>query len=376
MVSAIDLLVLSQIPNIGPHRLRVLVSKFEDSSTIFKASAKELASLEGFSRKLASQVIHFLKGSSLLDARRNAERELSKLNKMDGRILTFWDKGFPEPLRKIYDPPPFLFLDGEYADEDRYALAIVGTRSPSEYGAAMAERFTRDFAGLGITIVSGLARGVDTIVHSTALQYGARTLAVIGSGLDVIYPPENKHLFECISHDGAVLTEYAMGTKPDAGNFPRRNRIISGLSLGTLVVETDIGGGAMITANMALDQNREVFAIPGQINAKRSRGCNALIKEGRAKLVESVDDILTELSVKLRPLLKHVNVRERKPPVELTLFEKAIVELLSEHPTHIDAIAELARTSMADTLVQLLSLEFKGIVKQLPGKMFVKIDES
>ena len=372
MVSARDVLVLSQISHIGSQRLRVLISHFGDSSAVFKASARELATLDGFSKKLASHISHFVKSGKLVEAQKLAGKELSKLNKCGGNIVTYWDERYPDALRKIYDPPSFLFSQGTLSDHDQCSLAIVGTRSPSEYGIAMAERFTRELAALDIVIVSGLARGIDTIVHTTALKHQGRTLAVIGSGLDVLYPPENRNLAGSISEHGAVMTEYRMGTKPDAGNFPRRNRIISGLSLGTLVVETDIGGGAMITANSALDQNREVFAIPGNINSKRSKGCHTLIKEGRAKLVETVDDILSELATKLRPFLKNTCPVEHKAPIELTLFEKSMYDLLSDTPMHIDAVAERTGNSIADTLVNLLSLEFKGIIKQLPGKMFVK----
>jgi DNA processing protein len=374
MVSAFDVLVLSRIPNVGPNRLRSLLAHFGDSSQVFKASARDLAAIDGFSRKLASHIVRFFRGEPLSAAQRFAEKELSKVNSGDGKIMTYWDKHYPEGLKKIYDPPPFLFLRGDYIGTDPFAVAIVGTRAPSEYGIRVAEKFTRELSSLGIAIVSGLARGIDTVVHTTAIRNSGRTIAVIGSGLDIMYPPENGALAHRIAGSGAVMTEYTHGTKPDAGNFPRRNRIISGLSLGTLVVETDISGGAMITAGTALDQNREVFAIPGNINVKRSRGCNALIKESRAKLVESVDDILSELALRLRPILKKTGPPERKPPVELTLFEKSIYDTLCDHPSHIDLLAEKTGLSSADTLVNLLSMEFKGVVKQLPGKMFLKID--
>ncbi|MBI4811165.1 MAG: DNA-protecting protein DprA [Ignavibacteriales bacterium] len=292
---------------------------------------------------------------------------------MEVKVLTFWDNQYPELLKRIYDPPSYLFVDGDVIDTDKYSIAIVGTRTPSEYGTMMTEKLTQEFTKLGLTIVSGLARGIDTIAHSTVLKSNGRTLAVIGSGLDVIYPPENKSMSRKISSHGAVITEYAMETKPDAVNFPRRNRIISGVSLGTLVIETDVDGGAMITANTALDQNREVFALPGSVSSKRSRGCHALIKEGRAKLVESVDDILAELSFKLKPILKKSPRTESKPPPDVTIFEKSILDALSDTPSHIDVITELTKLSISDVLVNLLSLEFKGLIKQLPGKMFVKL---
>jgi DNA processing protein len=234
----------------------------------------------------------------------------------------------------------------------------------------MAERFAGALAEMGITIVSGLARGVDTIAHRTALQTDSRTLAVIGSGLDYIYPPENKKLAARIEQGGAVISEFFMGTKPDPGNFPRRNRIISGISLGTLVVETAENGGAMITASAALDQNRELFAVPGNITEKNSVGTNLLIRDGQAKLVQSVDDIVVELAMQLKPLVGSPAV---KPLPQLTVFEQSVYETLEATPIQIDEIIERTGFSPSDTLVHLLGLEFKGMIRQLAGKYFVRL---
>jgi DNA processing protein len=218
-----------------------------------------------------------------------------------------------------------------------------------------------------------LARGIDTLAHTSALKAGGRTIAIIGSGLDRIYPPENRSLAEKIIDQGVMISEYIMGAKPDAANFPKRNRLVSGISLGTVIIETDVNGGAMITATTALDQNREVFALPGNIGGKRSRGGNLLIKSGRAKLVESFDDIVAELQVRLRPILKDSDSMQQKPLPEMNLFEQTIFDVLSDEPCHIDAIAECANVSISDALVNLLNLEFKGMIKQLPGKMFIRI---
>jgi DNA processing protein len=373
MISAFDLLVLSQVPQIGANRLRTLVSHFGGTPNVFEASAREIAAVEGISRPLASSIVRLLRGRGTVEARSYAERQLSMLNKAGGSILAFWDQQYPEILKRIYDPPPFLFARGDYLEQDAFAIAVVGTRSPSVYGAALAEEFSSALVRRGLTIVSGLARGIDTIAHSAALQSGGRTIAVIGSGLDVMYPPENRGLSQRIAGRGLVLSEYEMGAKPDAVNFPRRNRIISGLSLGTLVIETDLSGGAMITANAAIDQNREVFAVPGDIRSRRSRGCNVLIKDGRAKLVEAVDDIVVELGSKLPPIPGRTGTPAvRTPTPDLTLFEKTILDVLSSEPSNVDRLAEEARLSSADILVNLLSLEFKGLVKQLPGKLFMK----
>ena len=372
MISALDLLALSQVPRIGPRRLRSLVSHFGGSEALLGASPKQLAATEGISRRLASSIALFIRHERMEAPRAYAAAQLSRLNNVNGRIVSFWEEGYPELLKAIYDPPPFFFACGEYAAADRFAVAIVGTRLPSAEGIALAGEFAGELARRGITIVSGLARGIDTAAHGAALKSGGRTIAAIGSGPDVIYPPENKDLFRGIAGRGLVLSEYAMGSKPDAVNFPRRNRIISGLSLGTVVVETGLNGGAMITANLALDQNREVFAVPGGPRNKRSRGCNALIREGRAKLVESVDDVVAELVSKLPSGLIRGAARGRTTEPGLTFFEKRIYDFLSADPVHIDALAGRSRLATSDVLVNLLSLEFKGLVKQFPGKLFVK----
>ena len=216
-------------------------------------------------------------------------------------------------------------------------------------------------------MVSGLARGIDSVVHKSTLKAGGRTIAILGTGLDVVYPPENKKLFEEISQTGMIISEYPLGTKPDAQNFPKRNRIISGLSLGTLVVETAINGGAMQTASYALDQNREVFAIPGNIGTRQSEGTNALIRKGEAKLVVTPNDILEELELKLKPVIgKNIP----RPNIDLNIFEEKIISCLNSTPLQIDKISGLTSLSTSDCLVNLLSLEFKGLVKQLPGKTF------
>jgi DNA processing protein len=234
---------------------------------------------------------------------------------------------------------------------DKFSIAVVGTRRPTPYGKITAERFARELCEKGLTIISGLARGIDTIAHTSAVNVNGRTVAVIGSGIDVIYPSENGPLASQIEMQGVIVSEFFMGTTPDPGNFPRRNRIISGMSLGTLVIETSEEGGAMITASTALDQNRELFAIPGHITEKYAAGTNSLIQDGHAKLVLKVEDIIEELEVALRPILKTI------PP----------------KPVHIDAVSEQSRLSPSDTLVNLLSLEFKGLIRQMAGKMFVKI---
>jgi DNA processing protein len=369
MVSVIDLLILSQIPSVGPQRLRLLVAHFDGPERILTGSPKDFIGVEGFTRKLASTVASFLRSSSLHRAREFASRQLSRLNACGGSIVSYWDGKYPEALRRIYDPPTLLFTLGEFVPDDQYALAVVGTRSPSPYGTSIAGRLTAELSRRGLCVVSGLARGIDTTAHTASLAAGGRTLAVIGSGIDVVYPPENRKLAERISRRGVLISEYPMGTKPDAGNFPRRNRIISGLSLGTIVIETDMNGGALITAASALDQNREVFAVPGPVGARQSCGCNVLIKTGRAKLVESVEDILTELRLPAR-YTSGIDGGKKKEEVEVTLFEQTVLHALRAGPLHVDEISLKAGMATSDTLVYLLGLEFKGLVTQLPGKFF------
>jgi DNA processing protein len=364
MFSVRDLLELASVPRIGPRKIRSLVAHFQSPAQVLRASPRDLIRVPGIEKKLASNIVHNKGGGKF------ADEQLKLVNRIGARIITIWDSEYPELLKKTYDPPAFLFVLGKFNPRDRQSLAVVGTRAPSSYGQHVTETLTREFAQLGITVVSGLARGIDTTAHTATLRAKGRTIAVIGSGLDVPYPPENRRLQESIANQGAVVSEFPMGTKPDATNFPRRNRIISGLSLGTIVVESGEDGGAMITASTALDQNREVFAIPGSITEKRSTGPNTLIREGRAKLVQRVEDILEELGPQLRHALKKDAIPESA--ADLTLFERRLFDKLSSDPIHIDELAELAETTTADALVSLLSLEFKGLVRQLPGKMFLK----
>ncbi len=366
-----QLMKLNQIPGIGNRRLRLLMQYFKNPESIFHAGLHDLIAVPLIDAGTAKSICS-AKEDPQLDA--SVDRHLAVLDGIGGRVITYWDNEYPAELKNIYDPPAILYLLGTLSDRDVDAIAIVGTRSPSIYGKAIAEKITGELADTGITVISGLARGIDSAAHTAAVQRGGRTIAVTGSGLDVVYPPENARLAEQIARNGAVLTEYEPGTKPDAQNFPRRNRIISGMSLGTVVVESSESGGAMITATYALDQNREVFAVPGNINEKRSDGTNKLIQRGHAKLITSTGDILEEIAGKL----KYTRIAgEKSPrtqrPVSLNVFEEKIFESLTAEPAHIDAIAEISGLSTSEALVHLLGLEFKGVVKQLAGKMFTRI---
>ena len=357
--------LLLSIDGIGPGRIRNLLSKFHSLEQIFEAQLDSLMNVDTISVNLAKRIHQSNK--MLSQSVTEIKRILEKLSKMNASLITIWDKCYPPLLKKIYDPPLVLYLKGSLIDEDNYSLAIVGTRQPTNYGRVQAEKLAAEFAKQNITIISGMARGIDTISHSAAIKNNGRTIAVIGSGLDVIYPPENRRLFEDISGHGCVISEFMLGTKPDAQNFPRRNRIISGLSLGCIVVETGINGGAMQTASFALDQNREVFAVTGNLGVRQSEGTNLLIQKGEAKLINNSEDVLNELEIKLKPVIgKNIP----KPQVEMNLFEEKIINILNSEPVQIDRIAALTELSTSDCLVHLLSLEFRGLVKQLPGKMF------
>lgn len=359
--------LLLSIDGIGPQKIFNLLSKFHSFENVFLATAKSLNEVEGISTTLSSKI---LKAKLNFPSFKIAfEKELEKLSSIGGEILTYFDNEFPVLLKNIYFPPIILYFIGNKSLLNQNCIAIVGTREPSAYGKLIAEKFSSDLVKNGLTIVSGLARGIDSIAHTSAIDSYGNTIAVIGSGLDVVYPPENKKLFERIKEQGLIISEYEIGTKPDAQNFPRRNRIISGISLGTLVIETKVTGGALYTAAYALDQGREVFAIPGAINNKLSEGTNSLIQKGEAKLVLKVEDILSELKLNLN----ETGNNKHNPNVELSLFEEKIFSVLDINPKQIDEIAQLTNLPTSECLVHLLTLEFKGLVKQLPGKMFVVV---
>ena len=357
-------LALLTVHTVGPIRYVSLVKHFSSPEKVLSASKRELEELPDIGPVIASN----LKDKVLWD---KVEEQAKLMEKHQVQIVTFKDEEYPENLKSIYDPPPFLFLKGEIRKEDQNAVAIVGCRSASVYGKRITERIGRELAKNGITIVSGLARGIDSIAHLSALKENGRTLAVFGSGLDIIYPPENKKLAEGIISNGAILSEFFLGTKPEAPNFPRRNRIISGLSLGVVIVEAGTKSGALVTASCALEQNREVFAIPGNLGSKNSEGTNALIKQG-AKLVTAVEDILEELKITTKGKRPDSSAQNEEDISHLSEMERNIFMLISDEPYHIDKIATQASVNVPQALSALLSLELKGLVKQLSGKMFVR----
>lgn len=356
-------LALSTVSKIGPVRYVFLVKHFGTPEKVLGASKRELAELPDIGPVIASNI----KNKILWD---KVEEQLKLMEKNQLKIVTFKDEDYPENLLSIYDPPPFLFVWGEISKADRNAVAIVGCRLASAYGKRITERIARELSKRGITVVSGLARGIDSIGHLSTLKEGGRTLAVFGSGLDIVYPPENKKLAERIRSSGVLISEFFLGTKPEAPNFPRRNRLISGLSLGVVIVEAGARSGALLTAHYALEQNREVFAIPGNLDTKNSEGTNKLIKQG-AKLVTSIEDIMEELKLTGEGMLTSPGKTE-KVISHLSEMEKNIFGLISDEPYHIDKVATQASVSVPQALSTLLSLELKGLVKQLSGKMFIR----
>lgn len=368
---------LTRIDGLGAVRIKRLVDKFGSAENVFEASINELAEVENISVKSADAILCATYSFPQLEADYNAL--LKKLDKLKIGVLTLHDEDYPLLLKKIYDPPVLLYYRGDYQKEKLVnCIGIVGTRKPTDYGKKIAEMFAAELSSIGITVVSGFARGIDTCAHRAVLANNAEgiTAAVFGCGIDIIYPPENKKLYEEMIEKGLLISEYDVSAYPDSANFPKRNRIISGLSYGTLVIESGADGGALITARTALDQSREVFAVPGYITSKLSAGTNSLIKNGQAKLVENVNDILDEIQNKLINIsvISSNGTIERETRVTLDLKdnEKLIYDSIlgKSEPLHIDSISELTGLNISDSLVTLLNLEFKGCIEQLPGKRF------
>jgi DNA processing protein len=363
----VNLQLLLSIEGIGPIKVKNLLLKLKKFDNIVNSDYRTLSSVDGIGPNLAKRIVKARQ--SKIEIENSFNDKLNKLHKLNAKIVTIWDSDYPQILKKIYDPPLLLYFKGNFEESDKYSIAIVGTRNPTNYGKIQAENFASSLVEQKVTVVSGLARGIDSAAHNGALKNNGRTIAVLGNGLDIVYPPENRKLRDEIAEKGILISENEIGTKPDAQNFPRRNRIISGLSLGTLVIESGVSGGAMQTAEFALDQNREVFAIPGNIGLPQSEGTNLLIQKGEAKLVLNVEDIFSELELKLKPV---IGVQPVKPPADLNMFEAKIFEVINNEPKHIDTISQMSKLSSSDSLVHLLSLEFRGLIKQLPGKMFIR----
>lgn len=357
------LLDLYSVPGIGAAKMRSLISFFGTPQNVLKASERQLIQIDGID-KLTAQRIKSARDPNFVSI------QMKQLENGRIKILTYWDEQYPDCLKRIYDPPAFLFTKGNQLLFDTLAIGIVGSRTPSGYGKMLTQKLTAELVQNGFTIISGFARGIDTIAHKTALEKGGTTIAVLGNGLDIVYPSENKHLMDVFGSNGLIISEYPFGTKPDAINFPKRNRLISGLSIGVLVTEAAAKSGALLTAMYALDQNREVFALPGPVSSPKSTGTNNLIKQG-AKLVQTIDDILAEFTSLLN--LKNFYVQKSEPEPKLNDAEKQVYQLLAVESLHIDQIALKAGITTSEALNILLILELKGHIRQMAGKMFTRI---
>ena len=352
----------NNIPGIGRVRLGQLESYFGGLEQAWQAPLGEMkkAGLDSVALRAISQSRDSI----------DPEAEMAKLEHFGVQVITCNDKTYPRRLKEIYDFPPLLYMKGELKPEDDWCLAVVGTRRATIYGKQITEEITSDLARSKITIVSGLARGIDTIAHRSALEVGGRTIAVFASGLDIVYPAENARLAQDIMAKGALLSEYPLGTRPRAENFPRRNRILSGLSLGVLVTEGGEDSGAMITAADAIEQNREVFAVPGSILSPSSRGTNQLIQKGEAKLVRQYTDILEELN--LMAVERQIEMREVLPESE---NESLLLKQLSAEPSHIDEVCRRSGLPAATVSGTLAMMELKGLVKQVGTMNYVLAKE-
>ncbi|MFH0953452.1 MAG: DNA-processing protein DprA [Verrucomicrobiota bacterium] len=354
-------IALNMMESVGPVRVRAMATALGSLQAIFTAGVSELMAAEGIgpevARSLASQ-------RSAVDP----GRELKKAESLGFRVLTPADAEYPEPLRAIHGPPLALYVRGALDPHDRHAVAVVGTRHATHYGLTVADRLGYQLAKVGFAVVSGLARGIDTAAHKGALKGGGRTLAVLGSGLDCVYPPENQGLADEIAEHGAVLSEFPLGTEPDRVTFPVRNRIVSGLSMGVVVVEAGLGSGALHTADDALEQGRAVFAVPGRIDTAASKGTHRLIKNG-ARLVDDVDDILQEFEFLIPPEKRKAAVLDARPAVQLSGDEQAVVRALWEGALDVDALTRKVSMKTASVSSLLIGLEMKRVVRMLPGRM-------
>ena len=370
MTSREAYITLNRIEGIGPVRVRALVEALGSPEAVLAAPAAALAAVRGIGPKVAENVVQQRDG---LDA----GREEQAAAKLGARLVTPEDAEYPAPLKTIYDPPLCLYVRGTLEKKDDQALAVVGTRRASHYGAAQADRLAYQAAKAGFTIVSGLARGIDTVAHRAALKAGGRTLAVLGGALDCLYPPENRDLADQIAENGALISEFPLGREPDRTTFPYRNRVVSGLSKGVLVVEAGVDSGAMNTAEQALEQGRSVLAVPGRVDLEGARGPHRLIQNG-ARLVQDLEDILREFEFLFPPaeqarLKSQQDARQR---LTLAPAEEAVVRALWTEPElDVDVLIRKTGLSPAQLMTLSMQLEMKRVIRRLPGRRLALMDE-
>ena len=351
-------MALNLLPDIGPVRVRNLLSRFGSAQAVLAATQADLSQVDKVGFKAANNIIRW---RELIDL----DGELRRIDQFGANIVTTDDSEYPALLRQIYDPPLVLYVRGTLRPEDAYAIAMVGTRQSTLYGRQTAERLARQLAASGVTVVSGGARGIDSAAHEGALQSGGRTIAVLGTGLDIVYPAENVKLYQRIAEQGAVITQFPFGRKGDKQSFPIRNRIVAGMTQGTAVVEANRASGALITANFAAEYGRTVYAVPGRVDSPRSAGCHDLIKDG-AQLCESAEDVLTEFAH-----LQAIEPEEPEIPMPtLSHPEQHVFHVLTHEEMQQDEIIRRSELPAAQVSVILLQLEMKKLVQQHPGRLF------
>lgn len=365
-MEAIEALVaLNMIDHVGPVRLRQLLEHFGgDPVAVLAASRAALASVHGIGEETA-EAIHGWSQSIDLPA------ELRRIEDFNVRVLSGADAEYPPLLREIYDPPIVLYVKGSLKPDDRNAVALVGSRQTTGYGMEVARKFGYQLAYAGVTVVSGGARGVDTAAHLGALSAKGRTVAVLGTGINRVFPPENVELFQQIAANGAVITQFPFNRPADKQTFPIRNRIVAGMTLGTAVIEANLSSGALITADFAVEYGRQVFAVPGRIDSPRSKGCHELIKKG-AKLCEGIEDILGEFEYLFPPSNRPDPAENPRPPLALTPTEQQVYTALGDGEMSADEVIRAGHLSASAANVALFFLEMKRLVRQLPGKRFVR----
>ncbi len=361
-------LALERIPRVGPLTIARLYEGFKSPKAALQADFPQIRRVTGLSEKLARTIADYV------IPRDDILRDMETLDRLGVRLITRWDPDYPSNLQEIYDPPALLFVRGTLVPEDSRAVAMVGTRNPTHYGITMAEALTRDFVLAGVTVVSGLARGIDAASHRAALKHAGRTIGVVGCGIDVTYPREHRELMEQMVDSGAVVSEFRPGVPPLATNFYRRNRIVSGLVKGVVVVEAGRTSGSLITANHAAEQNREVFAVPGNVVNPRSAGPHLLLKQG-AGLVESAQDVLSALFEPFKPPVQSSLFDKQEPRHDLSKTGQTVLEVLDPDPVHIDLLCDALKMDAGTLSGVLLELELNGMVRQHPGKMFSRIIE-
>ncbi len=359
-------MALNLIEGIGPVRARQLLEHFGEPPAILSASASQLQRVAGIGPETAAAIADWEKDIDL-------KGELERIEKFGCHIVIQSDENYPDLLKQIYDPPIVLYVKGDLTAKDKNAVAVVGSRMTTHYGVETARKLAFQLAYIGVTVVSGGARGIDSAAHQGALHSKGRTIAVLGTGINIVFPAENKELFERIAAQGAVVTQFPFNRKADKQSFPIRNRLVAGMTLGTVVVEANLTSGALITARMAADNGRQVFAVPGRIDSPRSKGCHELIKNG-AKLCEGAEDILSEFEY-LFPTNNRPSVLKEgsaMPTFTLSDNEQGVYDTLSEDESAIDEVIRRSGLPPSAVSVALLGLEMKRLIRQLPGKLFVK----